>query len=240
MAFNNRSIYYTTFPENKTEIDANGIINLINMLKGFDFVCINNHYAFIYNNLNIIISNSGGVQLSLISTRKLSQDLASLARLAIKINSIIGINQYSKKKLQHDDTTMPHESIVFLIITQQNGNALYNSPLISGLMGLFGVLIAFYLNELKELSQYEYFLLSRINDLLKVTDVNIVQIDKFYNKLHFDLRAQKLKSFKTMVSASLKAKNHDDYSSEKEEIKSLLNHLKKGGPISRIKSKLKV
>ena len=92
-----KSIYYTTVPKNETRINIGNIINLKNVLKGFDFIPINDHHAFIKKNLNIIISNGGITQLSLISKNDLSQDLTLLAKLAGKINLIIGIKEYSQK-----------------------------------------------------------------------------------------------------------------------------------------------
>lgn len=97
MALNIRSIYFTTYPENDAQISAENIINLKNSLKDFALVPINDHYAFIYKNLNIIVSNGGHIQLSLMSTQGLSEDLALLAKMANKINSILGIKNYSKK-----------------------------------------------------------------------------------------------------------------------------------------------
>jgi hypothetical protein len=97
MIHNIRSIYFTTRPEKDMQISIENILNLKNLLKDFDLVQINDHYAFIYNDLNIIISHSGHIQFSLISTRELSHDIMLLTKLAFKANSIFGIKKYSKK-----------------------------------------------------------------------------------------------------------------------------------------------
>ncbi len=97
MILNPRSIYYTTYPEDDTQISVENIIDLKNALKDFTLMPLNDHFAFIYKNLNIIISINGHIQFSLISTRELSNDINLLAKFAYKVNSIIGIKKYTKK-----------------------------------------------------------------------------------------------------------------------------------------------
>ncbi len=92
-----KSIYLTTYPENDTQINVFDIIKLKNTFKDFSLVFINDHYALIYKNLNIIISNSGHIQLSLVTTLELLESLSLLARMANRINSILGIKNYSEK-----------------------------------------------------------------------------------------------------------------------------------------------
>jgi len=89
-----------------------------------------------------------------------------------------------------------------------------------------------------ELNKYEFFLLSKTNNLLSAKIINSDEIDKFYKEFQYDLRAQKLGSFNTIVGALLKEKNKENNSTEKAEIKERLNRLKKGGLLSRIRSKL--
>lgn len=97
MMTQNSSINYITSPNQKTKINERGIMDLIKLLKGFKFSIINDQYGFIYENLEIFISNNGNVHLFLISTSGYDQDIVLLTRLANKLNSIIGINHYSGK-----------------------------------------------------------------------------------------------------------------------------------------------
>jgi len=97
MITKNSSINYTTSPKQETKINESGIVDLIKLLKKFKFSIINDQYGFIYENLEIFISNNGNVHLFLISTSGYDKDIALLARFADKLNSIIGIKHYSGK-----------------------------------------------------------------------------------------------------------------------------------------------
>ena len=97
MKVNASSVYYTTNPENITRVSRRNIIKLKNKFGNFEFTLSDDHYIFRYKNLNIIISNRGHIQLSLISTLESSEALVLLAKTATKINSILGIKSYSRK-----------------------------------------------------------------------------------------------------------------------------------------------
>ncbi len=122
-----------------------------------------------------------------------------------------------------------------IFINQNGGSPFYNSPLISGLIGLLGVYLGFWLKERNESSNYEFYLLSKTKDLLDTKPINISEIIKFYNELHFDLKARKLKSSKIITSALLNAKNNKPHSIEDDKIKARLKELSEGGILSKIK-----
>jgi hypothetical protein len=130
-----------------------------------------------------------------------------------------------------------------IVVVQKNDMPLYNSPLISGLisglMGLLGVYFGFQIREKNENESYEYLLLSTTKDLLDARPIKQSEMNDFYNNLHLDLRAQRLKTFKTMVRAISSAKKQESYSSERDEITTRLNRLKKGNIFQRIGSKIK-
>jgi len=92
-----RNAGYITNPENKMQIRENDIANLKKMYCDFNFANNNGHYIFTFKNLNIIISKRGHIQLALVSTQELSEALALLGKIADKINSILGIKEYSRK-----------------------------------------------------------------------------------------------------------------------------------------------
>lgn len=97
MITQNSSINYITSPKQETKINERRIMDLIKLLKEFRFSIINDQYGFIYENLEIFISNNGSVHLFLISTSGYDQDIILLTRLANKLNSIIGIKHYLGK-----------------------------------------------------------------------------------------------------------------------------------------------
>lgn len=96
MVINVRSVYYLTEPEHETWIYEDNIEELKKQYDGFKFIN-NDHYIFTYKNLNVIISKSGYIQLSLMSTLEPSEALPLLEKIANKINSVLGIEIYSKK-----------------------------------------------------------------------------------------------------------------------------------------------
>lgn len=134
-------------------------------------------------------------------------------------------------------------NLYILIVTKSNTD-MYNSDLIAGLLGIFGVVVGFllykldnYLKERKELHQYEYLLLSRTKYLLN--DKNVNEIKKFFDDLKIDLKAQKLRSFKMILDKLAKALKNEINSSDEEEIDVRLAQLK-SGLVTRIRSKLKL
>ncbi|HII95910.1 MAG TPA: hypothetical protein HA367_09320 [Candidatus Methanofastidiosum sp.] len=119
----------------------------------------------------------------------------------------------------------------------------YESPLLSGLLG---VIVGFaltgmrdYFKGRKELNQYEYFLLSKTQDILENSKAQKENIDKFVDEFYSDLRSAKLGSSKMVFDSLLKARKGIDYSDEKGKIDARLKSLRKKGPICRLKSLLK-
>jgi len=89
-------MYYITKPEHKTRVYEDNIEELKKQYNSFNFIN-NNHYIFTYKNLNIIISKSGYIQIALMSTLEPSEALPLLEKIANKINSVLGIEIYSKR-----------------------------------------------------------------------------------------------------------------------------------------------
>jgi len=133
--------------------------------------------------------------------------------------------------------------LYILIVTKSNTD-IYNSPLISGLLGIFGVFVGFllykldnYLKERKELRQYEYILLSKTKYLLD--ENNATEIKEFLDDLKIDLKAQKLRSFKMILDKLAKVLKSEINSSDRDEIDARLNQLKKNGLVTRICTSIK-
>lgn len=91
----NKLIDYMTFPNENKKISGYNIARLNAFLKDFDFSIINDHYSFIYENIEILISKTGIVLISLISKADVSDNVSILTNIASKINSNIKIDSYA-------------------------------------------------------------------------------------------------------------------------------------------------
>jgi hypothetical protein len=131
-------------------------------------------------------------------------------------------------------------SEINIILIAQKNDPINYGPLISGIIGLFGVFLGYWLKEKNESTQEEYFALLTTKELLETIPIDEHNINVFYNTLRFNLRARKLRTYKLMVNALLNAKTNKDISKEKYEIDSRLENLKDGGIISRIIKKIKL
>lgn len=125
-----------------------------------------------------------------------------------------------------------------IILIAQKSDATNYSPLISGIIGLFGVFLGYWLREKNENDQEEFSALLTTKELLDANPINPGEIDKFYKNLRFDLRARKLSTYDIMAGALLKAKEQDNYSIEKGKITTRLNALNKKGLASRTISRI--
>jgi len=128
--------------------------------------------------------------------------------------------------------------IGIILIAQKNDPTIY-LPLISGLIGLFGVFLGYWLKEQNENDQEEFNALSITKELLDLRPINQVKINDFYNTLRFNLRARRLRTYELMVLALLNAKENKSYSSEEARITARLNVLNKKRLISRIESRIR-
>ena len=134
---------------------------------------------------------------------------------------------------------LPFNTIVIL----KSGTNWFESPLFSGLIG---VLVGFALTGIKdhfkgknELDQYEYFLLSRIKDILETNNIEIKnkKIDDLVDEIRSDLRSTKLESSKIAFDLLMKARKGEEYSEGMEIINTRLASLRKGGYFHRIRLK---
>ena len=96
MAIDVKSIYYITNPDHMINVRESNIKELKKLYDDFNFKD-NACYIFTFKNLNIIISNGGHIQISLMTTLELSEAIQLLEKMAKKINSVLGIEIYSKK-----------------------------------------------------------------------------------------------------------------------------------------------
>ncbi len=129
--------------------------------------------------------------------------------------------------------------IDIILIVKENDSTNY-SPFISGIIGILGVLLGYWLKEVSEDYQEEFFALQTTIELLNNDPINKQGISRFYNELRFELRARRLGTFNTMkdtleMALSRDNLSGDDFLSEKAKIENRLNDLKKRGRIARFK-----
>ncbi|WP_286878071.1 hypothetical protein [Methanosaeta sp. UBA458] len=128
---------------------------------------------------------------------------------------------------------------IFLYI-QRNNPTNYYLPLISVISGLFGVFLGYWLREITEDYQEEFFALQTTVDLLDADPSEERQrnIINFYNELRLNLRARRLNTFDLMKAILKMALGNDDstreeYVKERSKIDSRLEDLKKRGRTHR-------
>jgi len=97
MQIKSKLINYMTFPEKDTKIGGNEIANLKELLKGFEFNILNDHYSFLYEDVEIIISKKGVLSISLISISDANKNISLLAKTANKINKSISAKNFSEE-----------------------------------------------------------------------------------------------------------------------------------------------
>jgi hypothetical protein len=79
------------------ELNTYEIANLEELLKDFEFNIFNDHYSFLYENVEIIVSKKGVLSISLISTSDVHENIFLLAKIANKINKRISNKNFSEE-----------------------------------------------------------------------------------------------------------------------------------------------